>query len=157
MKLLCGRDAGIAAWVASRIPHMHGGDFGPCSAVGVLTDKEELLAGVVFHDWQPSYRTIQLSMAAESPRWARRGIIRGLLSYPFAQLDARKVWTATPHTNERALRFNKGIGFKREAVLARHFGAEHAVICRMFKHEYERRFLRNERHGQANSLTTADA
>lgn len=77
-------------------------------------------------------------MAATSPRWASPSVIRGLLSYCFNQLGVNKAWTATPHTNTRAIRFNKGIGFRQEATLRHHFGPNvHAVICSMIKTEWE--------------------
>lgn len=137
MRVLYGHDAEISKWVADKIQHVT--EFGPCAALGVASG-DRFYAGIVFHDYQPECKTIQLSMAAESPRWASRKIIKELLAYPFLQLGVQKVWTATPHTNERAIKFNKGIGFKQEAVLARHFGDRHAVICRMFKRDYERLF-----------------
>ncbi|HAC57210.1 MAG TPA: hypothetical protein DCF73_02500 [Rhodobiaceae bacterium] len=100
-----------------------------------------MLAGVVYHDYQPEYGTIQLSMASDNPMWARRRIINGLLAYPFHQVGVNKIWTATPHDNELALRVNRHIGFKPEATLAHHFGMKrHAVICRMLRTEYDRLF-----------------
>ncbi len=51
----------------------------------------------------------------------------------------QKVWTATQHENKRALKFNRGVGFKEESVLRHHFGRGcHAVICRMFTEDYRR-------------------
>ena len=38
MQLLYGEDANVAAWVAARIPHMAGEAFGPCSAIGVVSE-----------------------------------------------------------------------------------------------------------------------
>lgn len=136
MNIIYGQDEVILSWVKQRIPHVS--DFGPAKALGVFDG--ELIAGVVFHDYQPEYKTMQVSMAASTPKWASRGTIRELLAYPFIQLGIQKIWTATPHTSERVIAFNKGIGFKQEAVLARHFGDSHAVICRMFLKDYERIF-----------------
>jgi RimJ/RimL family protein N-acetyltransferase len=155
MRLVFGADKEVADWVAAQIPHLQGGSFGPCSAIGVV-DNEILVAGVVYHDYQQSCKTIQLSMMASTPRWAQRGIVRALLHYPFMQIGVQKVWTTTPHTNERAIRFNKGIGFKQEAVLARHFGEAHAVICRMFRKDYERLFMRKD-DGQKSTGSSATA
>jgi RimJ/RimL family protein N-acetyltransferase len=138
MKVVYGQDANVAKWVADRIPHVS--EFGLCSALGVVNDKGEAVAGIVFHDYQPSCSTIQISMAASTPKWASRSIVKELLSYPFNQLKVRKVWTATPLKNQRAIKFNKGIGFKQEAVLSNHFGDDHAVICRMFKKQFEQLF-----------------
>lgn len=134
MKVVYGHDEYVTDWVRERIPHVT--DFGPAQALGVLDG--DIIAGIVFHDYQPEYRTMQVSMAASSPKWANKGIIKELLSYPFFQLGIQKIWTATPHTSERVIEFNKAIGFKQEAVLAKHFGDRHAVICRMFIKDYER-------------------
>lgn len=136
--LIFGHDAEIAGWVADKIPHVRGGSFGPCAAIGVASEGK-LLAGIVYHDYLPDFGTVQLSMAAVSPMWARRSTIGALLHYPFRQLKVFKVWTATPHHNDAALKVNWHIGFKREAVLAHHFGRrKHGVICRLLKPDYER-------------------
>ena len=129
---------GLETWVVDLIPHMHGGTFGPCAMAGVLR-RGELVAGVAFHDWQPEARTMQLSMAASSPVWATREVLAGLFRYAFETAGAHKLWTAIPHKNARALRFNAGIGMKREAVLRHHFGLKsHAVICSMMSDEWRR-------------------
>ena len=100
-----------------------------------------MLAGVVYHDYQPEYGTIQLSMAAVNPMWARRENLRALLSYPFNQLGVFKAWIATASDNAHGLKTFEHIGFKREATLAHHFGMKrHAVICRMLRTEYDRLF-----------------
>lgn len=136
MMMICGQDVAVAAWTAAHIPHMAGGAFGPGRAIGVADSAANIVAGVVYHDYQPAFGTMQISMAAASPLWARRGVIRALLSYPFEQLRVEKLWSAIPASNTRALRFNLGIGFEREAVLVRHFGADDAIITRMFRADY---------------------
>lgn len=138
MTVVCGHDEAISQWVAERIPHVGEGGFGPCAALAVV-GRDKVLAGVVYHDYQPDHGTIQLSMAADSPMWAKRSNIKALLSYPFEQLGVFKVWTATPIDNTRAIVVNEHIGLKREATLAHHFGHKrHAVICRMLRPEYTR-------------------
>ncbi len=125
-------------WIVSRVPHMHGGTFGQCAAAGVVVNGV-MAAGVVFHEWQPEYRTMQLSMAADSPRWASPDVLRGLFRYAFVRAGVNKLWTCTPHTNTRALKFNLGIGMKQEAMLRHHFGPKsHAAICSMTAAEWQR-------------------
>tara|TARA_Y100001973_G_C5203922_1_gene339935 strand:+ start:3665 stop:4093 length:429 start_codon:yes stop_codon:yes gene_type:complete len=139
--LLYGHDAEVAEWVFENIPHLGNGDFGPCAAIGVLSKKHEIVAGVVYHDYQPDYLTIQLSMASVTPFWAKPDNIKGLLTYPFHQLGVNKIWTATPHESERVIKFNRHLGFTQEAVLAHHFGPKrHAVICRMLKPDFTRKY-----------------
>jgi RimJ/RimL family protein N-acetyltransferase len=138
VRLLFGHDQIIADWVARNIPHMATG-FGPATAIGVVDQRDQPMAGVVFHDYQPAYGTIQLSAAAISPRWATKRLVSDILRYPFGQLGVHKVWTATQHENARALKFNEGVGFTREATLRDHFGpGVHAVICRMLMKDYRR-------------------
>lgn len=126
----------VAPWVAHHIPHVT--DFGPCEALAVMRG-DYIIAGVVYHDYQPTCDSIQLSMAAVSPRWAKKEIIAGLLKYPFEQLGCYRLFTATPIDNEKALKVNVHIGFTREAVLHSAFGKNrHCVIMRMLLPGYNK-------------------
>lgn len=139
MMLLVGHDEAVGQWVADHIPHMAGGSFGAARAVGVLSGGV-LLAGVVYNEYHPRYKTMQISIAAESPRWACRGVIRDLLSYPFEVVGVEKLWAATPSRNARALRFNRWVGFHQEGVLERQFGDDDAVMTAMFLEDYEAKY-----------------
>ncbi len=143
--MIFGHDEALAKWVASQIPHMTSNGFGPCKAIGVGTGEtasDRLYAAVVYHEYvehADGYKTCQVSIAAVTPRWAQRGIIRALLSVPFEQYGVDKLYSMMQFDNERAVRFNKGIGFKQEAVLSEHFGhKKHAIVTSMKKREYER-------------------
>jgi RimJ/RimL family protein N-acetyltransferase len=154
VRVLCGHDADVAEWVASRIPHVGKDGFGPCAAIGVVSLQGVLMAGVVFHDYQESFGTVQLSCAAETPRWASRNVVRAILHYPFVQRGLNKIWTATPHENERAIRFNKGIGFRPEATLRHQFGPKrHAVVCSMLRSEYLKEYSGDVRPAAAGANT----
>jgi RimJ/RimL family protein N-acetyltransferase len=149
LKLIFGQDEAVAKWVGSHIPHMGAALLKDFSAIGVLDAENRPVAGVIYHDFIRDYGTIQISMAATTPRWAQRGTIRALLHYPFEQLGCNKVWTATPHTNERAIRFNRGLGFRQEGVLRHQFGrGVHAVVCGLLRNEYRMLFLKEPRSGQ---------
>lgn len=138
------RSPQFAAWAAHRIAHVNGngGSFGPCQAIGVASgpdDDATLYAVVVFHDYQKLTKTIQFSAAARSPKWATPGVLRAMLHYPFQQLGVYKLWGAIPSDNERALRFNFGIGMRQDGTLRHHFGHKrHAVIVSMIQPEYQR-------------------
>jgi RimJ/RimL family protein N-acetyltransferase len=134
--------AELAAWAAARIPHVGDAGFGPCWAVGVARDGA-LAAVVVFHDYQAGHGTVQLSCAADTPRWASREVVGAILGAAFngAWWKVRKVWAATASTNARAVRFNQGIGMKQEAILRHHYAqGVHSVICSMMEAEYRRRY-----------------
>lgn len=141
MRLIFGKDEKVAKWVCKHIPAMGDspGLFGQCTAIGVEDKNGDALAGVVFHDFQEQFRTMQVSFAAVSPRWATRNMVRTLLFYPFEQAKVQKLWSAIQHTNARALKFSTGIGFRKEATLGHHFGrGSHAVISRLYAEDYKR-------------------
>lgn len=139
--LIFGHSEKLAAWAAAQIPQMRGGNgFGPCTAIGIASgpnEDDELYGVVVFHDYIPHLRTIQVSDAARSPKWLTKGVIRAVLYYPFMQLNCYRVWGAIPHTNLRAIRLNKGLGLKVDGTLRHAFGpGVHAVMVSMLKPEY---------------------
>jgi len=155
MRLAFGFDTEIANWVCARLPHVN--NFGDCRSIGVISNGQ-LIAGVVYNEYQPLYGTIAVSVAADTPIWAAKGVIRAILSYPFQQLNVNKVWSAMIHTNERAIRFNKGIGFTQEAVLRDHFGlGNHAVVTRMLRRDYGAKYLKESQDGQKFTLAAARA
>lgn len=142
MDMIFGHDDALAQWVAKQIPHMTNG-FGPCKSIGVGDiKKDRIFAAVVYHNYvtqKSGYATCEVSIAAATPIWARRGIIRALLSVPFEQYKVSKVYSMMTHDNERAIRFNKGIGFRQEATLRHHFGeGKHAMVTSMLEREYQR-------------------
>jgi hypothetical protein len=143
--LVFGFDQELAIWASSKIPHMRGRSFGLCRSVGIMrgTDPSDMSAPmqavVVFHDFHEIEKTCQVSVASRTPMWARRDLIAGLLSYPFDQLGVNMIWSAMRHEDERTIRFNEHLGFRRDATLRHRFGwKQHAVVTSMTKHEYAR-------------------
>lgn len=152
MKLIFGQDQAVAEWTKRRIDSVS--DFGPCTAIGVAY-RGKPIAGVIYHMYDETYGTMMVSIASDTARWAQKGIILALLHYPFEQLQIRKLWSVMASSNHRAIKFNKGIGFRQEAILSRHFGKDHAVVTRMFRSDYYR--LKERYHGQVIGRSAASA
>lgn len=132
------QNAALAEWAAERIEAVRGRDFGPCQAAAVIRDAR-IAAAVVFHDWQPGARSLQVSMAADTALWASREVLRDLFRYGFVTNGAFVLWTAIPHTSARVIRFNRGIGMRHEGVLRHRFGPKvHAAMFSMTRPEWER-------------------
>jgi len=140
VKLLYGHSSSVAQWVSKNIAHMQGAEFGPLEAIGVIDDDGTLVAGVVFHDYQPAFKTIQVSVAASTPRWFNRRILKEILAYPFERLRVNLIWSSIVHDNARAIRFNKGIGFVQEGVARYRFGSKHAYVSSMTFKEYKKKY-----------------
>lgn len=137
MQLVFGHDAAVADWVAERIAHVgSGAAFGPLSAIGVARDGQ-MIAGIVYHGHMAAYRTGEISFAADTPRWATRGVVRALLHVPFVQYGYRRLSAVTRHDNEPAARLLTGLGFKREGTAREFFAPKsHGVIFGMLAKEY---------------------
>lgn len=146
--LLFGFDEQFARWACDRIPWAQ---YSPdMRAIGVADGAEpgsKLLAVCIYHnyvetrtiDGKPWYGLCEISFAAASPRWASRRTISNLLRVPFNQYKCRKIVTVIPSTNKRAIRFNEGIGLKREGTLRHHYAKNvHASVHGMMASEYER-------------------
>lgn len=138
-KLVFGQDAAVAEWVARRIPHVGSADaLGPLAAIGVARG-DELIAGIVYHNYLAPYAVGEMTFAAASPRWATRGVIRALLHVPFAQYGWRRLSAVTRHDNEPARRLLRGLGFKQEGTVREMFGSSpkaHGVVFGMLAREY---------------------
>lgn len=93
-----------AAFVAERAPDCARG-FETAQAMGVFS-QGRMVAGVVFHDWWPEKGTIQVSCAADTPRWFTRPVMEMAWGYAFyvARMaigqhsirngPARRIWRA---------------------------------------------------------------
>ena len=71
----------VAAFVASHGTRV---DFGPGWAFGW---GDPVSAGVVFHDWEPERRRIEISAASENPRWLTRQRVRAIFGFAFGFCD----------------------------------------------------------------------
>ena len=137
-KLLYGHDELVTKLVVDRIKDLHRLDR--YVAIGVINGSN-LIAGVVYHDYQPESRNIQMSMAAISPMWAKKETIGKLLQYPFDQLNCFKIFLNIGIDNVKALKTMKHIGFIQEAILQHVHGKDqHCAILGMLKSDYQRKF-----------------
>lgn len=98
---------GIARFVGDRIPGGSRG-FGNCVCLGVI-GRERLIAGVVFHNWNPEAQVIELSSAALSRRWLTRPVLWSMFDYAFNQIGCQMVVARVSEKN----RDENGRGIQR--------------------------------------------
>lgn len=65
--------------------------FGPNASMGFHDRNGDLVAGVVFHNWQPEYGVIEVSAAALSPKWLTRARMNTVAEYVFDGIECRMV------------------------------------------------------------------
>ena len=99
MQPFWGHDEAVAAWVARHIPGCERG-FETCRAMGVL-DGEKLVAGMVYHNWEPEHGVIEISGAATTPRWLTRRVLWQMFAYPFAGIGCQMLVMRVSQRNEQ--------------------------------------------------------
>jgi len=104
--LVSGPD--VVRWVCERT----GGTY-DSHAVGIGLMRETLVAGVVYDMFLG--RSVAMHVAIEGP--ISRAFIRKCFEYPFHQLGVQKVLGCVDSLNEKALRFDRHLGFVDEAVI----------------------------------------
>lgn len=97
MKPVWGFDEAVAALVAG-ICGFHRG-FGPCKAMGFVDCRNELVGGIVFHNWQPEAGVIELSAGSLSRLWPTREILKAATSYAFGDCGCHAMVMRTDKAN----------------------------------------------------------
>jgi hypothetical protein len=110
--LLFHADDVVAEWVNSSCGG--GKVFAPYVAIGVVSAKDGLTAGAVFHSY--SGVDVTVTAAAARPSLRLRSAIRAGLSYAFQQLRVSRVSAEIELENVRMIRLAEGLGFVREGV-----------------------------------------
>lgn len=101
-------NAGVSAWVQKHIPDCY--PFERATAIGFAQDGE-LIAGVVYTNWNPRSGVIEMSAAATSPRWIAPASIKAMFGYPFDQLDCQLVVLRVSERNQRMISIAERFGF----------------------------------------------
>lgn len=110
---------GIAAFVGARIEGGSRG-FGRHMSMGII-DGETLLAGVVFHNYNPEARVIEFTAASNSRRWLTRQSLWAMFNYAFntakCQMVVMRVSEDNRMWNGRGIqRILKAYGFKETRI-----------------------------------------
>jgi len=99
-----GHDALVSKFVADLIPTVRERGFAKCTTMGVIDATGKLIGGVIYHNWEPDARIIEMSVAAiPGSNWLSRETVRRMYSYPFHELDCQMVVNRMDIDNERLL------------------------------------------------------
>lgn len=127
-------DDRLLGWIAARIPGVDADNWkGFARALGLVVDGE-IIAAMALGGWERG--NIEVSFAADSPRWATRDTIRRMMAWPFQQLNCHRVTTRIAKSNHRAIRFNLGLGFRQEGIIREGWGpGEDAILLGLLRSE----------------------
>jgi len=151
LRLIFGNSEAVAQFVANLTPGCENG-FGKCQAIGVGDDETgELVAGMVFHDWQPGPGLIQISSASKSPRWLTANVRYMMFSYPFDQIGCQMVVLQVSANNERMVRIAKAFGFTPYLIKRMRGRDEDGYVFTLTDDDWRNSKFTRKYHGQALS------
>jgi RimJ/RimL family protein N-acetyltransferase len=87
-------------------------DFGPCGTLGVCQG-ERLLGVVVFHEWLPQFGIIEISAAADDPRWLCKRTIREVMGICFSGHRCQQIVSRMAADNHRAIKIFDYLEFQK--------------------------------------------
>ena len=138
----------VGEFVARMIPHVGSRGFGPAArAIGVIDEDGKLIAGLVYHNYDPDAGIIEISGASVSKRWLSRGTIARMYQYPFVTCGCQMVYQRTPADNEYLLGMLAAYDYafvKVPRMFGRH---KDGVICTLTVEDWQsNRFNKRLKH-----------
>ena len=119
-------DLDAAEWVRRQVKLVL--DWGPHTALGIRYD-DALIAGVVFSHF--TWPSIEASIASVTPAWCSRRNLKVIFSYPFEQLQCRRLGAMTEADNMHSRQFLRRLGFREEGIMRDALPSGDAVIYGM--------------------------
>lgn len=105
----------LARWAADHIWEGGNQQFGECKTMGVVRDGN-LIAAMVFHNWNPECGVIEISGAGTDKRWLSRVTLRAMFAYPFEDIGCQMVVMRVSERNEALARMLTVYGFKSHRI-----------------------------------------
>jgi RimJ/RimL family protein N-acetyltransferase len=129
--------------------------YAPCVTAAVVNAKGEMVAGVIFHDYDAKAGVIQCSAAALTPKWCTRGVLGELMDYVFRVNDCQMLVGRTHEDNAPVRKLWKALGAV-EYIIPRLRGrtASEALLC-VTDDAWQQSRLNEARHGQSTRSTGA--
>lgn len=82
----------------------------PYVTMGVFDDAN-LIAVILYNNFQPEAGVIEFHGAGTTPRWLSRPVLKAMFEYPFEQLGCQMVVTRNSERHTRLLRILTAYGF----------------------------------------------
>lgn len=127
---LCFDANAVGPWVCARA----GGTWvsGRGSAIGRLNDDGDLMAGVLYEDWNGV--NIMCHIAGVG-KWASREFLNVIFDYPFNQLNVKRITVPVSAGNIKSINLVTKMGFTLECTLAQATPDGDLYLFRMWRDE----------------------
>lgn len=152
MDYVYGQDVIVAGFVSERMPTGRGRGFGNCSTIGIIEDGD-LVAGIVFHNWDPEAATMEISAAAlPNHPWLSRETIRRMYQYPFLGCHCQMVINRVAAEDERQLFMLARFGYDFIRIPRAGGRNKDVIVCLLTREAWEgNKFNKRLRHHEGVS------
>ena len=141
---LYGQTDVVAGFAATLLGYPTG--FGECQAIGFLDASGKLVAGVVYHNYQPQQAVIEISAASTCRNWLTRARLREIFDYPF-RIGCRLVVARIGEHNTRARRIWRSLGSDEYVIPALRSPSEAEVIYTLSAERWQAGKFKDAEHG----------
>lgn len=118
-------------------------------AIGLYNNNNDLVAGVVYHNWSPSSGSIEMSAYSTTRVWANKSVVRLLFDYPFLQVGCRIVVARHAEDNTHARRIWSALGASEHIIPdLRADGLGEAIAVLRKETWLNSKFKRSEQNGK---------
>lgn len=104
----------FSKWAADRLEGCERGWGGDCVTMRVYG--RDLLAVVVFHNWNPESAVIEMSAVSESKRWLSRPVLYAMHDYAFNQAGAQMTVLRVAENNMTMRRIAKAYDYTETLI-----------------------------------------
>lgn len=118
----------VGPWVVAR----GGGDWFPGrgTAIGKLNEKGELVAGVLYEDYNGANIVCHIAGVGN---WATKDFLNIIFDYPFNQLGVKRITAPNASDSHASINLVKRMGFELECTLSQATPRGDLLLFRMFR------------------------
>ena len=121
--------------------------FGACAAIGFADAREGLVAGVIYHNYEPDSGVIEISAYSSRRDWLVKSHLKTIFDYPFNQLDLRLVIARCGEKNERVRRIWKVLGASEAVIPELRGSSEAEIVLLLHRRNWNQSPFMRKRHG----------
>lgn len=110
--------------------------FGNFTSMGVVSH-ETLIAGLVYHNYEPDAGTIEITGAATDRRWLTKPVLYKMYEYPFKQLGCQMVVQRNSEHNHHLNNILRRYGFDEYRIERLRGKDEAEIIFTLTKEQWE--------------------
>lgn len=120
--------------------------FGEGTTIGFANEKEGLVAGFVYHNYNPHAGTLEVSGYSSRRDWANKSVVALIFGdYPFIQLDCRLLVARHSEHNKRVRRIWTALGATEYLIPELRGEGEAEVIAVLSKDNFiKSKFMRKK-------------